>query len=143
VDAVDMELQALEIQMDLAKACKAAGKTLLISHHDLAGTPEDAKLAELTERSKSLGADIVKLACLAHSRQDLIRLLNFTDSKRSLGMVGISMGPLGAMSRVAGPLYGSLLTYTSQEQIYGQLPLAELVRCLKAFYPDFAAEWPG
>jgi 3-dehydroquinate dehydratase-1 len=137
VEAVDIELAASQIQGELAKACKAAGKTLLVSNHDLEGTPDQGRLAELVDMAKEAGADIVKLACHAKTADDVVRLLRCVADHRAQGMIGISMGPLGALSRVAGPMFGSLLSYTSKEQIFGQLPLDELLRNLRAFYPEF------
>jgi 3-dehydroquinate dehydratase-1 len=143
VDAVDIELAASRIQAELARACRAAGKPLLVSSHDFQGTPPEAQLAAKVTQARALGADIVKLACMARVPEDVTRMLECVKKNRDLGMVGISMGPLGALSRVAGPMFGSLLTYTSREEVHGQLPLDALLRCLRAFYPDFQKEWPG
>ncbi|HTA16153.1 MAG TPA: type I 3-dehydroquinate dehydratase, partial [bacterium] len=72
-DAVDIELHSAEINGDVAKACKKAGKTLVISNHSLDGTPENPVLQGRIDASKNLGADIVKLACLAETEADVAR----------------------------------------------------------------------
>jgi 3-dehydroquinate dehydratase I len=137
VDAVDIELHSTEIMGEVSKACKKAGKTLIVSNHSLEGTPENSVLQGRIDASKDLGADIVKLACLAGSEADVTRLLGLVGANRDKGIIGISMGAKGAISRVVAPLFGSLLTYTSLDLNYGQFPLDELVHFLKAFYPAF------
>jgi 3-dehydroquinate dehydratase type I len=137
VDAVDIELLAADINAEVAKAVKKAGKTLIISNHTLDATPENPVLRGRLEAAEALGADIVKLACLAKAEADVARLLAFVGEHRRRGLVGISMGPHGAVSRVAAPLFGSLLTYTSRELNYGQLPLEDQVRILETLYPEF------
>lgn len=139
-DAVDIELRSTEINGEVSEACKKAGKTLIVSNHSLEGTPENPVLQGRIDAAKNLGADMVKLACLAETDADVARLLVLLGANRDKGMIGISMGPKGAISRVAAPLFGSLLTYTSRELNYGQLPLEELVHFLKAFYPAFDEE---
>jgi 3-dehydroquinate dehydratase-1 len=140
VDAVDIELTASEINAQVAQAAQAAGKTLIVSNHDFRETPSNAMLEQQRRQAKSLGADIVKLACFSESEKDIIRLLNFVEAKREQGMVGISMGRKGAISRVAAPLFGSLFTYTSMQPHDGQWPLAELVHLLRTLYPAFDNE---
>ena len=140
VDAVDIELLSTEINGAVSQACKKAGKTLIVSNHTLEGTPENPVLQGRIDAAKKLGADVVKLACLAETGDDVARLLGLVGANRDKGMIGISMGPKGAISRVAAPLFGSLLTYTSRDLNYGQLPLEELIHLLKAFYPAFDEE---
>jgi 3-dehydroquinate dehydratase-1 len=140
VDAVDIELHSAEINIEISKACKKAGKTLIVSNHSLDGTPENSVLQGRIDAAKNLGADVVKLACLAETEADVSRLLVLLAANRDKGMIGISMGAKGAISRVVAPLFGSLLTYTSLDLNYGQLPLEELIHFLKAFYPAFDEE---
>ncbi|HTB22132.1 MAG TPA: type I 3-dehydroquinate dehydratase [bacterium] len=137
VDAVDVELDAPEINAEVCRACARAGKTLIVSKHYLDSTPDDRVLQAKIDEANAMGADLVKLACQARDESDVVRLLTVVGANRAKGMVGISMGPLGAVSRVAAPLFGSLLTYTSRDLNYGQLKLEELVLCLKSLYPQF------
>jgi len=137
VDAVDIELSATDINAEVALACKKYGKTLMVSKHYLENTPGTPVLENMYESAQRLGADIVKLACLARCPSDVTRLLGFVESHKERGLVGISMGPQGSISRVTAPLFGSLLTYTSRELHYGQLPLETLVEFLSLLYPDF------
>jgi 3-dehydroquinate dehydratase-1 len=140
-DAVDVELEAGATAAEVAAAYHAAGRTVIVSHHDFSATPADGVLESQISRAGALGADIVKLACTPATDRDVARLLRFIGDRRDRGLIGISMGPLGAISRVAGPLFGSLLTYTSPGTAYGQLSLEELVRQLRGAYPSFEAEF--
>jgi 3-dehydroquinate dehydratase I len=137
VDAIDIELTSHEINRNVATACKEAGKTLIVSNHVFSNTPEISELEAQMSEAKGLGADIFKLACLAKNQEDVVRLLGFVKNNRESGVIGISMGSCGAISRLIATLFGSLLTYTSTNPCYGQLPLQELVYMSRLFYPSF------
>ena len=60
------------------------------------------------------GADVVKLAATPHDAVDVARLLNATACAReilSVPLVTMSMGEQGAVTRVAGGVFGSALTF--------------------------------
>ncbi len=137
VDAVDIELTATEINSEISKVFKNSEKTLIVSNHSFGETPSNDRLAAHISAAKALGADIVKLACLSEGQEDVARLMTFVEAHRNEGVVGISMGSTGAISRVVAPLFGSLLTYTSLDLNYGQLPLKDLVHFLRVLFPAF------
>jgi 3-dehydroquinate dehydratase / shikimate dehydrogenase len=85
-----------------------AGKGLIVSYHDVVGTPED--LDGLYASMAELGADVVKIAVNARSIADLGRLLAFASRRAQAGgppLVPIAMGPLGIASRILGGRYGA------------------------------------
>jgi len=137
VDAIDIELTSFEINRYVATACKQAGKTLIVSNHEFNKTPEISELEIQMSEAKRLGADIFKLACFANNQDDVVRLLGFIKDNKENGVIGISMGSHGTISRLIATLFGSLLTYTSITPCYGQLPLQELVDMSRLFYPAF------
>ena len=141
VDAVDIELAANEINAEISAAFKKAGKTLIVSNHSFGETPPNETLKGLLDDAKRLGADIIKLACLSEHTEDVTRLLSFVEANKASGLIGISMGAKGAISRIAAPMFGSLLTYTSRDLNYGQLPLKEMVHMLRVLYPAFNEEF--
>ena len=63
------------------------------------------------------GADITKIAVMPHSEQDVLTLLSATlEMKKTKGdrpFIAISMGSLGAISRLASELFGSSMTFAS------------------------------
>jgi 3-dehydroquinate dehydratase-1 len=126
VDAVDIEIDA-RIRDQVVALFRR--KTVIISEHDFRGTPDIAGLRALSRKALAAGADIVKIAAMAHGDDDVARLLTFCHESRA-PMVAIAMGPRGALSRVLGPVFGSLYTYAclSRAVAPGQIALDRLVR---------------
>ncbi|MBN1576999.1 MAG: type I 3-dehydroquinate dehydratase [Chitinispirillaceae bacterium] len=133
VDCIDIELGAPISDEVLAAA---SGKTVIVSEHDFTATPDEAALRSMVDRAKRQGADIVKIATMANSREDVVRLLQFTHSCPE-PLVAIGMGPLGALSRVIAPLFGSLFTYgyLTKPVAPGQLSAAELAVEMGRYFP--------
>ena len=113
-----------------------AGRGLVLSWHDLEGTPDD--LDSIYDRMAALGPDIVKIAVTARSIADLGRLLAF--AARHAGdaaprLVALAMGPLGVASRILGGRFGAPFTFASaaagQEAAPGQIPARTLVDCYR------------
>jgi 3-dehydroquinate dehydratase-1 len=134
-DAVDIEVASASLWPHMRKVCKRAGKLLIGSFHDFDGTPEDAALEAMFKKCRKQGGDIFKTACMAHTREELGRLLCFTLAHNNDNIITLSMGQAGLVSRVAAPALGSLATYgyLSQSSAPGQLSCAELVKYLKVF----------
>jgi 3-dehydroquinate dehydratase-1 len=141
VDAVDVEFRAA-IRHELVSLAHAADKLAIVSLHDFQRTPIDGDLVAILDAAKLRGADVVKIATTVAGTHDLERLLGLLLEHRDKGLIVIGMGPHGAASRVLFPLLGSLVTYgfLHQAAAPGQLSLAELVRELERYVPDFAAE---
>jgi 3-dehydroquinate dehydratase I len=134
VDAIDIEIDA-SIGKQVIKM--AAGKTVIVSEHDFSGTPKNADLLRIVKKASNLGCDIVKIAAMARSREDVVRLLEFTHQCKK-PIVAFSMGELGTISRVASMLFGSLYTYgfVKKANAPGQLHISELTQELRRFYPE-------
>ncbi len=135
VDAVDIELDAA-INRDVI--FRAAGKSIIVSEHDFEKTPSVDGLEDIVVRAKEFGADIIKIAVMARNKKDVTRLLAFTET-RPEKLVTISMGEIGALSRIAAPLFGSLFTYgfVTEAVAPGQVSLDTIIEELKLFYPGF------
>jgi len=110
----------------------------MVSEHDFTRTPQEDELQLMVEKAIDQGAQIVKIATMANSVADVRRLLNFTE-KCETPIVTIAMGPIGKISRVIAPLYGSLFSYgfIKGEVAPGQLPVTRLIEEFKLYYPDF------
>jgi 3-dehydroquinate dehydratase type I len=128
-DMADVEIISGDIFGDIKRLCIANKKTLIGSHHNFEKTPDDDFLDGIVSKGKALGADIVKIATTARSRDDLIRMLNFTLRHKDKGMITMSMGDHGLPSRVVGPVFGSLITYgyINQPSAPGQISTDELL----------------
>ena len=133
VDCIDVELGTPISDEVLTHA---AGKTIIVSEHDFNGTPDTKTLQNMVDRAIVQGAEIVKIATMANCREDVVRVLEFTRSCDE-PIITMVMGPLGTISRVAGPLFGSLLTYgyLTKPVAPGQLSVQKLAEEIKRYFP--------
>jgi 3-dehydroquinate dehydratase / shikimate dehydrogenase len=104
VDYVDLE-------EDIAASVPRYGKTKrIISYHNFQETPED--LTHLHARLSSLNADVVKIATMAHSPHDNLRLMRLMRTSR-VPTVAICMGEFGQPSRILAGKFGAPFTYAT------------------------------
>ncbi len=107
---------------------------IILSWHDFAGTPEDARLGEILAQMLEAEADIVKLITYAREPGDNLRVLALIPKVRAQGreIIAFCMGPAGKWSRVAAPFLGSFLTFAplspKQASAPGQVSVNELRR---------------
>jgi 3-dehydroquinate dehydratase/shikimate dehydrogenase len=126
-DYVDVEYRSAFTDVMVEKA----GRGLVVSYHDLKGTPED--LDGFYAAMREGGADVVKIAVTPRSIRDVGRLLDFaarTAAGSGPPLVPIALGPLGVVTRVAAGRWGAPFTFASAargaEASPGQIPAAEM-----------------
>ncbi len=135
-DLIDVEAQMKHL--DAAKLTETIhGENCLViaSRHYFHHTPPQEELREVFENLEQTGADILKLAVMPENRRDVLRLLDITQEMITATprpVVTMSMGPLGAITRLSGETFGSCLTYASAgtASAPGQFP-AEEVRTIQ------------
>lgn len=139
VDAVDVELSSADLLKKVSSLCKESGKILIASYHNHGDTPDDSVMEGLLSEGKKAGADIVKIAVTANSKADLGRLISFTVKNRDQGLITISQGKIGTISRIVTPILGSLMTYgyIDVPSAKGQLSAFEIVDYLRLFDPEY------
>ncbi len=133
VDGVDIELQAKKIISQVINFAKEKNKIVIVSYHNFQETPLNKKLESIVKEAKSSGADIAKLAVYAKNINDLARLMFFTYTCPIKPLISISLGKVGAISRIIAPIFGSCLTYAfvNEPKRYGQFELKDLVKEIK------------
>ncbi len=134
VDMVDIELSSplLKQVVALARQCK---KKVIVSSHNFDHTP--AHLDNLFKKAQSARADIVKIAAKANSVDDVLDMIAFTRRHRRQQLITMSLGPIGAISRLVLPAAGSLYSYTflNKPTAPGQVDVKTLRAHLKFYYP--------
>jgi 3-dehydroquinate dehydratase-1 len=136
VDMIDIELSSPLLKKTVTTARKL-GKMVIVSSHYLQGMPRD--LESIFKKSLSVRADIVKIAAKANSFDDVMTMLNFTHRHRKHPLTTMSLGPLGAISRLVLLAAGSRYTYTflNKPIAFGaQVDVATLKSHLKIYYPS-------
>lgn len=135
VDIVDIEYTSETLKPAVVDLVKNSNKILLMSYHDFDKTPSEDFIQNLIDNSKSQGADIVKYAFKSNSFEDVARILCITHKNRDKNIVAIAMGDVGKISRVAGFVFGSLITYTYIGESFapGQIEITKLKELLEFF----------
>jgi 3-dehydroquinate dehydratase type I len=108
---------------------KKTSSKIIVSRHLLNGTPPLEKLEDLIRKMAATGADVVKIITRARAPEDNYCVLGLIAVAQRLGIkiITFCMGPVGRISRIAGPLFGGYLTFASleegQESADGQIPV--------------------
>ena len=93
--AIAAGVEYVDIEADIAMQIPRYGKTKrIISYHDLDETPEN--LEELHAAMADEDADIVKIATMANSFSDNMRMIDLV-RKAKVPTIGICMGEMGAI----------------------------------------------
>ena len=135
-DVVDIEAGIGDVATrELVDYARSHDVGSIVSHHDFAGTPPTSEMVERLVHMARLGADIPKLAVMAHSELDALRLMEATAQARSsldMPLVTMAMGKAGALTRLAGEATGSALTFCAlgTASAPGQVELGLASRCL-------------
>ncbi len=128
--AIAAGVEYIDLEEDIASQIPRYGATKrIISLHDFRKTPEN--LEEIHARLASLDADIVKLATLANSPHDNVRMLRLIENSK-IPTVAICMGDMGTPSRILAGKFGAPLTYATFHQerslAPGQLSYEQMFR---------------
>jgi 3-dehydroquinate dehydratase-1 len=151
VDAVDIEMYTQpDVLESVVETAHHAGVVVVMSSHDFTGTPPRAEILSRLLQQQEHGADVVKLAAVPTSPADVLTLLAATDDFRSgaglVPAITMSMGPLGAASRLVGETFGSCLTFATASasaegaSAPGQLEAAGVRAALELLHGATASE---
>ena len=128
IDMVDIELNTSIRDAVLDEAEKYA-KPAIVSYHDFHKTDNLEKLKKVVDEAYSTRGNIIKIATMANSREDVVTslrlLLSYTEDKERSSnkpIIVISMGGPGKISRIAFPLFGSCLIYAHLDNSVYQAP---------------------
>jgi 3-dehydroquinate dehydratase/shikimate dehydrogenase len=122
-------VEYVDLEEDVAGSVPRYGKTKrLVSYHNFRETPQD--LAEIHARLAALDPDIVKIATMAHSPHDNLRMLQLMQQS-SIPTIGICMGDIGTPSRILAGKFGAPFTFATfhheRALAPGQLSYAQMV----------------
>ncbi|WP_342564335.1 type I 3-dehydroquinate dehydratase [Paenibacillus sp. FSL R7-0345] len=141
VDIIDVELSGEEPKVrELIAAAHACGVFVIVSNHDFAGTPSEEEIVSRLRRAQELGGDLPKIAVMPGSPGDVLTLLAATNKMQELyadrPIITMSMGGEGVVSRLAGEIFGSALTFGAAHKpsAPGQVAAAELRKVLELLH---------
>ena len=144
VDLIDMELFKIEsLEKGLLEEIHQRKIPLVISNHDFKETPADPVLLYRLNMMEHFGASIGKIAVMPNNERDVLRLMELTRRAHafvSIPLVTMSMGELGMVSRLAGNVTGSAITFGALDVDHtsapGQLPVRELRNILNLLHEN-------
>ena len=131
-DLIDVEGVAFENADSLIEELKELGSKVIVSSHDFNKTPQKNEMIRGLCEMPKMGADIVKLAVMPQSVKDVLELLAATEEMNRLyvkqPIVTMSMAGQGVISRLAGELVGSAMTFgtAGKASASGQIDVKEL-----------------
>jgi len=141
VDLVDVELDNDDTFLDAVIAgAKKSDVKVILSHHNFTETPAESFICDVLTRAQKRGADIAKIAVMPNCYGDVLTLLNATNTSRigniRVPMITISMGDEGGVSRLAGGLFGSDVTFAAgrESSAPGQHAIEKLRKGMALLY---------
>ncbi len=115
---------------------------VVASNHDFEKTPEEQEIVRRLIYMDENGADIPKIAVMPKTERDVLTLLSATLQYQEQGgskpVITMSMGKMGVISRMAGELTGSTVTFATAGQVSapGQITVNEMKPVLDLLHLD-------
>jgi 3-dehydroquinate dehydratase-1 len=137
VDSGYIDIIDIEIMKDfdgfnkLSDYAHEKGILVIASSHDFSKTPTQDEILFRLMKMSNEGADIPKIAVMPKCEEDVVTLLKATVIAKTCidnPIVTISMGKLGAVTRIAGETFGSAITFATagKKSAPGQIEVKKL-----------------
>ena len=137
IDMVDVEVfTGDEIVKKIIDGAHAAGVKVVASNHDFFKTPDKDDIVSRLRKMQDLGADIPKIAVMPQNKKDVLTLLAATEEMANeyadRPVITMSMAGTGVISRLAGEVCGSALTFgaAAKASAPGQMGVEDLKQVL-------------
>lgn len=121
---------------------KAHQKKVLVvmSNHDFQKTPSQDEIEKRLLKQDQMGADVLKIAVMPKSKQDVFTLMNATlkvSQQTTKPLLTMSMGQLGTISRVATANMGGSYSFgmIGEASAPGQIDVTKLKQILQTVQP--------
>lgn len=117
-DLIDVELfMGEEFLSGIVEKAHRKNVKVIASNHDFEKTPNTGEIVERLCRMQKAGADLLKLAAMPRDPGDVLTLLAATWQMKECyarqPVITMSMGGTGVISRLAGEIFGSAMTFGS------------------------------
>ncbi|MDA7028214.1 type I 3-dehydroquinate dehydratase [Bacillus sp. CLL-7-23] len=142
-DVIDIELFHDERNIKaLVKSAHDNDVLVIISNHDFDRTPEKEEIISRLQKAQELGADLPKIAVMPETPADVLTLLEAThlmnEQFAERPIITMSMAGKGLISRLAGEVFGSALTFAAAKKgsAPGQIAVTELRQFLAILHDN-------
>jgi 3-dehydroquinate dehydratase I len=133
IDIIDVELFNDEEEIkSLITTAHRNNVYVIISNHDFGKTPDKQEIVSRLRKAQGLGGDLPKIAVMPKTTTDVLTLLDATNTMNEQyadrPIITMSMAGKGVISRLAGELFGSAITFGAarKSSAPGQVPVTEL-----------------
>lgn len=141
VDMIDVEaFTGDKIVKDIIKSAHMSGVKVVASNHDFGKTPSKDDIIYRLRKMQDFGADIPKIAVMPKSKLDVLQLLEATvimsEKYADRPIITMSMSGMGVISRLAGEVFGSALTFGAAKKASapGQIGVEDLHEILELIH---------
>lgn len=141
IDLIDVEaFTGDNIVKDIIEAAHAADVKVVASNHDFEKTPSKDDIIYRLRKMQDLGADIPKIAVMPKCKSDVLELLEATvimsEKYADRPIITMSMSGTGVISRLAGEVFGSALTFGASRKASapGQIGVEDLNSVLQLLH---------
>ncbi|PKG23544.1 type I 3-dehydroquinate dehydratase [Niallia nealsonii] len=140
-DIIDIELLQEEASIkELVEFAHNKKVAVIISNHEFKQTPPKEEIIKRLIKAQSLGADLPKMAVMPKNAEDVITLLDATNTMKKQyangPIITMAMAGTGSISRMAGELFGSDVTFAAAKKASapGQIPVDQLKKVLEILH---------
>jgi len=141
IDLVDVEVFTAKDEVaSIIETAHKYGVKVVGSNHDFAKTPDKDEIVRRLCCMQDIGVDIPKIAVMPQNKKDVLTLLSATEEMTSghakCPIVTMSMAGMGAVSRVAGEIFGSAITFGALQKASapGQIRVEDLKKILEIMH---------
>ncbi|MCG6036467.1 type I 3-dehydroquinate dehydratase [Acinetobacter baumannii] len=141
MDWLDVEMfRDQKVVSDIVQKAHQKKVLVVMSNHDFQQTPSQGEIEKRLLKQDQMGADILKIAVMPKSKQDVFTLMNATlkvSQQTTKPLLTMSMGQLGTISRVATANMGGSYSFgmIGEASAPGQIDVTKLKQILKTVQP--------
>ena len=140
VDLIDVEVFIDNGVSEIIAEIQKLGVSVVGSNHDFHKTPAKEEIIRRLCHMQVVGADIPKLAVMPQTEADVLTLLSATKEMTvkyaDRPIITMSMAGMGVVSRIAGEIFGSAVTFGAMHKASapGQLEVQKLREILEILH---------
>ncbi|MDV7480394.1 type I 3-dehydroquinate dehydratase [Acinetobacter baumannii] len=141
MDWLDVEMfRDQKVVSEIAQKAHQKKVLIVMSNHDFQKTPSQDEIEKRLLKQDQMGADVLKIAVMPKSKQDVFTLMNATlkvSQQTTKPLLTMSMGQLGTISRVATANMGGSYSFgmIGQASAPGQIDVTKLKQILQTVQP--------
>lgn len=140
-DLLDVEAFMFDgLLEEMCELAHANGVYVVASNHDFDATPSKDEIVKRLQYMDQCGADLPKIAVMPQSKEDVLTLLSATTAYHQADgckpIITMSMGSMGGITRLAGEIFESALTFTTlgKASAPGQVELEKVIQVMQIIH---------